>query len=56
MVIDGQTLVTGSCNFTSAAETKKAENLLIISDLSIAAKYSQNWKDHAAHSKIYRGR
>ena len=30
MIIDKQTLVTGSFNFTKAAEEKNAENLLVI--------------------------
>ena len=30
MIIDGQTLITGSFNFTNAAEDRNAENLLII--------------------------
>ena len=30
MVIDGQTVITGSFNFTKAAEENNAENLLVI--------------------------
>ena len=30
MVIDGETVITGSFNFTKAAEERNAENLLII--------------------------
>lgn len=56
MVIDGETVITGSYNFTKAAEEKNAENLLIIRDKSLAAKYIENWKLHAAHSEPYNGR
>ena len=55
MVIDGRTVITGSFNFTKAAEEKNAENLLVISDPDIAAKYTKNWQEHLAHSKPYEG-
>ena len=56
MVIDGQTLITGSFNFTTAAEEHNAENLLVIRDAVLAAKYAANWKVHADHSDAYAGR
>ncbi len=56
MVIDGQTVITGSFNFTTAAEEHNAENLLVIRDKDLAAKYAANWKVHADHSDPYAGR
>ena len=56
IVIDGETVITGSFNFTKAAEEKNAENLLIISDKSLAEKYIANWNLHASHSAVYQGR
>jgi phosphatidylserine/phosphatidylglycerophosphate/cardiolipin synthase-like enzyme len=56
MIIDGATLITGSFNFTKAAEEKNAENILVIRDKALAAKYVENWKLHAEHSEVYRGR
>jgi phosphatidylserine/phosphatidylglycerophosphate/cardiolipin synthase-like enzyme len=56
MVIDGETVITGSFNFTRAAEEKNAENLLVIRDKALAAKYIENWKVHAGHSEGYAGR
>ncbi len=53
MVIDGQTVITGSFNFTKAAEENNAENLLVIHDKTIADKYAANWKVHAGHSEVY---
>jgi phosphatidylserine/phosphatidylglycerophosphate/cardiolipin synthase-like enzyme len=53
MVIDDQTVITGSFNFTKAAETSNAENLLVIHDKALAAKYVGNWKTHADHSEPY---
>lgn len=56
MVIDGETVLTGSFNFTTAAEERNAENLLIIKDKNLAARYAENWKEHASHSENYEGR
>ena len=53
MVIDGQTVVTGSFNFTKAAEEKNAENLLIIRDSGLAKLYRENWEKHQQHSEEY---
>jgi phosphatidylserine/phosphatidylglycerophosphate/cardiolipin synthase-like enzyme len=56
MIIDGQVVVTGSFNFTEAAEEHNAENMLIIRDAAIAQRYAANWELHAAHSKPYIGK
>ena len=56
MIIDGETVLTGSFNFTKAAQEKNAENLLIIRDPALAAQYTQNWQAHAQHSQPYVGR
>jgi phosphatidylserine/phosphatidylglycerophosphate/cardiolipin synthase-like enzyme len=53
IVIDGGIVLTGSFNFTKAAEESNAENLLVINDPVLAAKYTSNWKDHLAHSPAY---
>jgi phosphatidylserine/phosphatidylglycerophosphate/cardiolipin synthase-like enzyme len=53
MVIDGATVITGSFNFTKAAEDHNAENLLIIRDKERAAKYSLNCNQHKAHPTPY---
>lgn len=56
IVIDGETVITGSFNFTTAAEQRNAENLLVIRDRALAARYTENWQAHAAHSARYMGR
>lgn len=57
MVIDGQTVITGSFNFTKSAEEGNAENLLVINNApELAAKYSQTWKAHLGHSEPYQAR
>ncbi|MHB1035021.1 MAG: phospholipase D family nuclease [Pirellulales bacterium] len=53
MVIDAATVITGSFNFTKAAEASNAENLLVIHSPELAAKYAANWQVHADHSEPY---
>ncbi len=53
MVIDGEIVITGSFNFTKAAEEKNAENLLVIHDKKLAGLYADNWRKHAEHSEPY---
>jgi len=51
LVIDGQHVVTGSYNFTRAAETQNAENTVVISQCpELAAKYQSNWASLSARS------
>jgi phosphatidylserine/phosphatidylglycerophosphate/cardiolipin synthase-like enzyme len=56
MILDGQVVITGSFNFTKSAEENNAENLLVIRDPQLAAKYAENWNKHAAHAEEYGGR
>jgi phosphatidylserine/phosphatidylglycerophosphate/cardiolipin synthase-like enzyme len=56
MVIDGLTVLTGSFNFTKAAEERNAENLLVIRDKKLAGYYEENWRTHQNHSRRYAGR
>jgi phosphatidylserine/phosphatidylglycerophosphate/cardiolipin synthase-like enzyme len=56
MVIDGETIIAGSFNFTKAAQENNAENLLIIKDQALAAQYTENWQAHRQHSQPYVGR
>jgi phosphatidylserine/phosphatidylglycerophosphate/cardiolipin synthase-like enzyme len=52
MIIDGKTLITGSFNFTKAAEEGNAENLLVISNApELAQRYTVNWLEHLHHSQ-----
>ena len=55
MVIDGKVVITGSFNFTKAAESNNAENLLVITDSALAATYTTNWTSHLNHSERYTG-
>jgi len=54
MIIDGETVITGSFNFSRYAEVSNAENLLIISDTALARTYTENWQENAEHSEPYK--
>jgi phosphatidylserine/phosphatidylglycerophosphate/cardiolipin synthase-like enzyme len=56
MIIDQSTVITGSFNFTKAAEEKNAENLIIIRSRELAGIYIDNWKKHLEHSEKYEAR
>lgn len=53
MIIDGRVVVTGSYNFTKAAEKSNAENLVIIESGAVADKFHNNWQKHRKHSQPY---
>ena len=50
IVIDGYTVITGSFNFTKAAQDRNAENVLVIRDRAIADLYAANWHQRAGQS------
>lgn len=53
MVIDTAVVITGSFNFTKAAEERNAENLLVIHSQELAKIYHSNWEKHKKHSEAY---
>jgi phosphatidylserine/phosphatidylglycerophosphate/cardiolipin synthase-like enzyme len=56
MVVDGETVITGSFNFTQQAENSNAENLLVITGKpKLAAAYEANFEAHLKHSEAYEG-
>jgi len=55
MIIDKLTVITGSFNFTKAAEESNAENLLIVRSFALANVYQANWNEHRRHSETYNG-
>ena len=59
MVIDSgtpeATVITGSFNFTHAAQYRNAENLLLLrGQPTLAEAYAANWRRHRIHSLPYR--
>jgi phosphatidylserine/phosphatidylglycerophosphate/cardiolipin synthase-like enzyme len=51
MIVDDETVLTGSFNYTSGAEHWNAENLLLLRDPGLAAEYLRNWNQRAAQSQ-----
>jgi len=51
MVIDSETVLTGSFNYTWGAEHWNAENLLVVHDPALAAEYLGNWNQRSAQSR-----
>jgi phosphatidylserine/phosphatidylglycerophosphate/cardiolipin synthase-like enzyme len=57
MILDRNTLITGSFNFTKAAEEKNAENLLVIrGNRPLLEGYMRNFEGHKRHSEMYQGK
>lgn len=46
MIIDSVKVITGSFNFTEAAQKRNAENVLVVGDADLAWQYEQNWLRH----------
>lgn len=56
MIIDGDNVITGSFNFTEAAQKKNADNVLLIKGHpEVAAAYRKNWERRLAASRPYYG-
>jgi phosphatidylserine/phosphatidylglycerophosphate/cardiolipin synthase-like enzyme len=58
MVLDAGTpqaaLITGSFNFTHAAQYRNAENLMVLSgNQALADAYAANWRRHRIHSQRF---
>ncbi len=57
IVIDDDTVETGSFNYTKAAENHNAENVIVIrNNHDIAKAYSQNWQGLWDESEQYKAR
>ncbi len=50
ILIDEKTVLTGSFNFTKAAQERNAENLIILKDSKLLEAYRANWEKHQEHS------
>ncbi|WP_341757115.1 MULTISPECIES: phospholipase D family protein [unclassified Candidatus Tisiphia] len=48
MIIDKSKVITGSFNFTNAADNRNAENVLLIENSDIAETYLQSWLSRKA--------
>jgi len=54
VIIDTMVVCTGSANHSKSADRSNAENLLVVRDKEIAAKYTDNFLLHWAHSRAFR--
>ncbi|MFN7095423.1 MAG: phospholipase D family protein [Burkholderiales bacterium] len=52
MIIDDEYVLTGSFNWTAAAEKRNAENLLLIRDPDIHELYRENWEKRAMGAQL----
>lgn len=50
MIIDGQTVITGSYNFSWSASHENAENVLVLPCQALADRYLANWRWRKAYS------
>ncbi|MDP3372445.1 MAG: phospholipase D family protein [Candidatus Paracaedibacteraceae bacterium] len=53
ILIDSETVISGSYNFSNAAENRNAENVLIIKSKEIVALYQRNFKNRLLVSKPF---
>ena len=53
MIIDAATVITGSFDYTKAAEDSLAENIVILRDAAIATKFLTNWQAHVEHASVF---
>ncbi len=51
MIIDDDRILTGSYNWTTSAERRNAENLLLIRDKAINKRYKEEWLKRAAKAR-----
>lgn len=56
IIVDRETVITGSFNFTESAQRRNAENVLIVRGRSLAELYRENWERRAAVSRPQRPR
>jgi phosphatidylserine/phosphatidylglycerophosphate/cardiolipin synthase-like enzyme len=53
ILIDGLSLITGSFNFTKAAEERNAENLVVLESPEAVGLYGEEFRKHLGHSTAY---
>jgi phospholipase D len=51
IIIDERKVITGSFNFTKSADTRNAENVIIVNDRHVASKYLQNWLSRKSNNE-----
>ncbi|GHU05992.1 hypothetical protein FACS1894205_6770 [Alphaproteobacteria bacterium] len=56
MIFDERLVLTGSFNFTKAAQDWNAENIVMLSSPAFTAAHIRNWQTHLKHSERYVGK
>ena len=56
IIIDRKRVITGSFNFTAAAEKRNAENLLILHSRNLAREYLKDFQEHLEHAQKVEGK
>ncbi|MBI5252228.1 MAG: phospholipase D family protein [Desulfomonile tiedjei] len=56
MILDRAVVITGSFNFTRAAEESNAENIIFLRSEELTELYEANWRRHKGHSEPYEAR
>ena len=56
MIFDGKSVLTGSFNWTTSAEERNAENLILLHDKALAKVYGDNFDHHKAHAEEWKER
>jgi len=54
IIIDASLIITGSFNFTTSADIRNTENVIMIRDKQVAQRYLQNWfaRYEISHARI----
>jgi phosphatidylserine/phosphatidylglycerophosphate/cardiolipin synthase-like enzyme len=55
LIIDGEFVVEGSFNFTDSAESRNAENMLVLKSKCLVQRYMDNFHLHQDHADAYSG-
>ena len=53
IILDDHLVLTGSFNFTKAADTRNAENVVIIDSRTVAAWFTRNWEERRSASRRF---
>lgn len=57
MIIDQNSVITGSFNFTTSAQTRNAENMIVMTNVApLAEFYVQDWNWRLSESRPYQAR
>ena len=53
IIIDAKIVICGSFNFSTAAENENAEAMMIVTDETIAKRYTEHFNEHWNHSRPF---